>query len=111
MSTEFYVVFDDPEWLPAHRAELGAAIARSTTYVRHEGPVFWLLGLEDRDIEGRWAFDVRIFTEWESGSILIELTLGTDSIRADLKRWFAWLNEQTAIAVVDEDGEEVAGWL
>ncbi|MEH6419628.1 hypothetical protein [Pseudomonas sp. CGJS7] len=111
MSSEFYVVFDDPEWLPAHRAELAAAIQRLATYVRDDGPVFWLLGSEDRDADGRWAFDVRIFTEWESGSLLIELTLATPSIGADLRHWLAWLRAQTAIAVVDEDGEAVAGWL
>lgn len=111
MSAEIYVVFDDPRWLPEHRAELGASLCRLPTYVRHDGPVFWLQGAEDRARAGRLAYDVRIFTEWESGSLLIEITLATPSIIGVLQGWFAWLAGQTAIAVVDEDGETVEGWL
>ncbi|MGH8079361.1 MAG: hypothetical protein ACREP7_02220 [Lysobacter sp.] len=111
MASEFYVVFDDPDWLPAHRDELTEAIARSATFVRRDGPVFWLLGLEDREAPGRWTFDVRIFTEWESGCLLIELSSQPDSVVADLRGWLAWLAGRTRIGVVDEDGLEMGGWL
>ena len=108
MAAEFYIRFMDSSWMAERKQDLIGKVEVLPTSVRNEGNEYWLLGLEDRDSEGRWKFDVRISMEEESQALL-EISAHPPSIEHDLKRLFSWLRSRTPLTIVDEDGQP-SGW-
>ncbi|MEY4579152.1 MAG: hypothetical protein RL701_3855 [Pseudomonadota bacterium] len=107
MSAEFYIQFADAHWYSAHTAQLAQRVERLPTFSKRSGDEFWLRGTEPDDPQ-RWAFDVRLFLK-PSPPVLLELSAHPPSIEHDLKAFLTWLRGETAIDVLDEDGEP-SGW-
>jgi len=103
MAAEFYIRLMDSSWMAEHKQDLIGKIEALPTYVQNKEGEYWLLGLEGRDSEGRWKFDVRI--SLQELPARLEISAHPPSIEQDLKRLFSWLRSRTPLAIVDEEGE------
>ena len=108
MSAEFYISFSDEKWFSNNLSDIESEIRKLRTFSMDEGSEFQLLGNEGVGEKGRWTFDVRMFVSRES-PILIEISAHPKSIEKDLTDFFAWLRKQTAVSIIDDDGEP-SGW-
>lgn len=108
MSAEFFITFADRSYFANNRSRVECELMKLSTFTEKHGPELRFWGLEDRDMEGRWSYDVRLVT-LDDTRILVEISAHPKSIESALSSFLRWLRRETAISVLDEDGE-LAGW-
>jgi hypothetical protein len=104
MAAEFYVRFENPDWYSKNRSWLGASVETLPTFVGKQDAIYSLKGSEGIEEPHRWSYDVRIFLK-DGPPMLLEISAHPPSIERDLTALLSSLRRQTAIVVVDEDGE------
>ena len=105
MSDELYIQFTEPGWLAQNRDHLVAWLRQLPSFVRMEEDEVWLRAARTTTRPDDWLYDVRLFLG-KAPRGLLEISAYPAGIVADLEATMAWLREQTAIEVVDEDGAE-----
>lgn len=103
MAAEFILSFNDGNWYSTNRDLIDEKIQLLTTFSKRIDEEYWLLGIEERGVPGRWEFDVRLFLR--KSEIFIEISSHPRTIELDLISLFSWIREKTQITIQDEDGE------
>lgn len=100
MSAEFELVFADRAWPEAHLDRLLAAIARLPTFTRRIDDEYWL---KCPTTASGWAYDVRVIVQ--RPRVVLEISAHPPAIERDLAALLNGLRRETAVTVVDDDGE------
>jgi hypothetical protein len=108
VAAEFQILFADDGWLARNREDVEQELRSLPIFTSSEGNEIRLLGLEDRDAEWRWSYDVRLFLNEEEG-VLMEVSAHPPSVEEYLGSFLSWLRSRTDVRITDEDGE-VSGW-
>jgi hypothetical protein len=98
VSAEFYITFEDAEWLNGNKQPLEEFISEMDIPTEIKGNEYWI-----RESDNPY-YDVRL-TVTDDSTILLEIVFHPEAIEESLKKLFSWIRSKTAIAIKDEDGE------
>jgi hypothetical protein len=115
MGFDYRIRFDDPAWYAAHRARVldRARALPCAVPVRDVGgssawkptdSEIWLKAPGSSEAPGDWPYDVRIYVDDE---LAINVTTFGDAYFSCLRSFVRWIEQETASALVDDDGDPV----
>ncbi len=103
MGFEYRLSFADPDWLTKNRQRVAEKI-RTLRSFRDEIPPHEFR-LKDTGTANPWPYDVRLFL---TDKPAIEVSIATESFFVDVRALVNWIRGETAVQVVDDDGEPIA---
>jgi hypothetical protein len=103
MAYEYFIQFP-AGWYGTNQTRVRQYLAALPGCTQASPDEYWLKDPAALPQDGAWHFDVRLFTQAEEG-LLVEVSAMPDGMRAVLDDLLHWLDRQTEVRVVDDDGE------
>jgi hypothetical protein len=102
MSAEFYITFEDKEWLNNNKQSLEKYISGMDISTEIKENEYWL---KENDNP---YYDVRLLII-NDNTILLEIAFHPKIIEESLQELFSWIRNKTKINIKDDDGE-LSNW-
>jgi len=102
MAAEFYIEFEDNDWLKNNKKSLEAFISKMKIFVEIKENEYRLKQSNSKN------YDVRLLINNDT-SILMEINYHPKTIEDELEKLFSWMREKVNILIKDEDGE-LSNW-
>ena len=102
MAAEFYITFEDDDWIKNNKKLLEEFISKMEIFVEIKENEYRLKQNNTKN------YDVRLIIN-NDNSILLEINYHPKIIEYELKKLFSWMREKANIFIKDEDGE-LSNW-